>query len=136
MTAKQSKQPTATKPKATVPSVPAAATAKPEKKGVSPDFGSMTIAQLLEAEVSLKNELVSRKREAKRELMKEIQAKAKAAGISLSDLMGSGKLKTEPVIKYRNPTNPKQTWGGLGKRPDWLKAELNAGKTLQDLAAY
>ena len=27
------------------------------------------------------------------------------------------------------------TWGGVGKRPDWFKAALAAGKTLEDLLA-
>jgi DNA-binding protein H-NS len=34
------------------------------------------------------------------------------------------------VVKYRNETGG--TWGGRGKRPDWLRAALASGKTLAD----
>ncbi|MFK4505772.1 H-NS histone family protein [Bradyrhizobium daqingense] len=39
-----------------------------------------------------------------------------------------------PVLpKYRNPKNPSETWSGRGKQPRWLKAQLRAGKKLNDL---
>jgi len=34
--------------------------------------------------------------------------------------------------KYRDPANPFHTWSGRGKRPNWLKAYLEAGRTLAD----
>lgn len=47
----------------------------------------------------------------------------------------SGK-KTNVVskAKYKNPDNPKQTWSGMGRKPAWLVAHLDAGKKLQGLA--
>ncbi|UPJ60716.1 H-NS histone family protein [Bradyrhizobium sp. 192] len=39
-----------------------------------------------------------------------------------------------PVLpKYQNPKNPSETWSGRGKQPRWLKAQLRAGKKLNDL---
>ena len=38
--------------------------------------------------------------------------------------------KAPPVVKFRNDTGG--TWGGIGKRPDWLREALANGKTLQD----
>lgn len=39
-----------------------------------------------------------------------------------------------PVLpKYHNPKNPTETWSGRGKQPRWLKAQLRAGKKLNDL---
>jgi DNA-binding protein H-NS len=32
--------------------------------------------------------------------------------------------------KYRNPTNPEETWAGRGKQPRWLAAQLRSGKKL------
>ena len=40
--------------------------------------------------------------------------------------------KPVPVVKFRNETGG--TWGGRGKRPDWLRAALTSGKTLADFA--
>ena len=36
------------------------------------------------------------------------------------------------VVKFTNGTGG--TWGGLGKRPQWLRDALNEGKTLADFA--
>jgi len=34
--------------------------------------------------------------------------------------------------KYRNPTQPAETWAGRGKKPRWLTAQLRSGKMLDD----
>jgi len=36
------------------------------------------------------------------------------------------------VVKFRNDTGG--TWGGIGKRPQWLRDAIVAGKSLQDFA--
>jgi DNA-binding protein H-NS len=36
--------------------------------------------------------------------------------------------------KYRNPAKPSETWSGRGKQPKWVIAQLQAGKTLDDLS--
>lgn len=36
------------------------------------------------------------------------------------------------AVKYRDEAG--RTWGGIGKRPQWLRDALAAGKTLQDFA--
>jgi len=36
------------------------------------------------------------------------------------------------VVKFRDEAG--RTWGGIGKRPQWLRDALAAGKTLQDFA--
>ncbi len=38
--------------------------------------------------------------------------------------------KAPAVVKYRNDSGG--TWGGLGKRPQWLRDALADGKTLAD----
>jgi DNA-binding protein H-NS len=34
--------------------------------------------------------------------------------------------------KYKNPAQPSETWAGRGKQPLWLKAQLKAGKSIDD----
>jgi DNA-binding protein H-NS len=34
--------------------------------------------------------------------------------------------------KFRNPTQPAETWAGRGKRPRWLTAQLRLGKNIDD----
>ncbi|AXC48849.1 H-NS histone family protein [Paracoccus suum] len=36
--------------------------------------------------------------------------------------------------RYANPDDASQTWSGRGRRPQWVKNSLEAGKALEDLA--
>lgn len=45
---------------------------------------------------------------------------------------GRKAAKAAPVVKFRNDSGG--TWGGRGKRPQWLRDALNNGKTLADFA--
>jgi DNA-binding protein H-NS len=41
--------------------------------------------------------------------------------------------KYPPVLpKYRNPSDPSETWAGRGKQPRWLVTQLKAGKKMND----
>jgi DNA-binding protein H-NS len=37
------------------------------------------------------------------------------------------------AAKYANPANPAQTWGGMGKPPQWFKEQLASGRTREEL---
>jgi DNA-binding protein H-NS len=71
-------------------------------------------------------------------------------GLTAADLFGSSANKTAPakaqrangkgsakrrragVIRYQDGAG--NTWTGHGKRPNWFKAALDHGKTLEDLS--
>ena len=36
------------------------------------------------------------------------------------------------IPKYRNPTQPAETWAGRGKQPRWLTAALKTGQTIEE----
>ncbi|CAD5370301.1 Endonuclease [Rubrivivax sp. A210] len=57
---------------------------------------------------------------------------AKAEGKAAKAPKASKAGKAPPVVKFRNETGG--TWGGIGKRPQWLRDALAAGKTLADFA--
>ncbi len=93
------------------------------------------------------NELISKAQSRQNELHKEkvvklrekIHAMIKAEGYAFEDIFGGTRGKTKragaPVApKYRNPSNPEQTWSGRGKRPHWFNDALKAGKKEKDLA--
>lgn len=41
--------------------------------------------------------------------------------------------KYPPVLpKYRNPSDPSETWAGRGKQPRWLVSQIKAGKKIDD----
>ncbi|MBG6221608.1 DNA-binding protein H-NS [Janthinobacterium sp. CAN_S1] len=62
----------------------------------------------------------------------KILAIAKSVGISVRELVdGSVRAKSGPVaVQYRNPNDQSQEWTGRGRQPKWVKAWLEAGKTL------
>lgn len=47
----------------------------------------------------------------------------------------AAKSKVVPKAKYKNPDNPKQTWSGMGRKPAWFIAHVEAGKKPEGLAA-
>jgi DNA-binding protein H-NS len=79
---------------------------------------------------------------ADREKKAALEAVEKAAadhGFSLAELTGvqakkSSGNKPKSAPRFRNPENPGQTWTGKGRKPEWFKAGLDAGKTEDDFA--
>jgi DNA-binding protein H-NS len=66
----------------------------------------------------------------------EVRAYAKSKGYTIEQLFGGrgrGKSRRKAAPKYRNPSDPTQTWSGRGKRPRWFHAALRAGKKEKDL---
>lgn len=59
---------------------------------------------------------------------KPVSSSAKRASRS-----NGAKAKTPAVVKFRDAVSG-GTWGGRGKRPQWLRDALSNGKTLADFA--
>ena len=73
----------------------------------------------------------------KAEALAEIKSLAHAKGFSLDELLGSevSKGKRAPAVaKYADPANPDNTWSGRGRKPKWLVAQLDQGKSVEDFA--
>ena len=75
----------------------------------------------------------------KANVIAEIKAKMAEFGLTVADLGGgvqSGKKKTvksktEAPAKYRGPNG--ELWaGGLGRKPEWVRAALAQGKSMDD----
>lgn len=86
---------------------------------------------MAEAEQARKNELAS--------VITDIKAKMKQYGITVADLGGgavgspkkAGKTKSAAPAKYRGPNG--ELWaGGPGRKPEWVRAVLAAGKSVED----
>ncbi len=43
-----------------------------------------------------------------------------------------GRTLGKVAPKYRNTSNPKETWAGRGKQPRWLSAETAKGRKLEE----
>ena len=73
----------------------------------------------------------------KAEALAEVKSVAQARGFSLDELLGAASTKSKrgPVpAKYADPANPNNTWSGRGRKPKWLVAQLDQGKSVEDFA--
>ncbi|NHZ38568.1 H-NS histone family protein [Massilia aquatica] len=62
---------------------------------------------------------------------------AQSAGLSVEDILNTkvpNRVKAASVaVKYRNPENSTEAWTGRGRQPLWVRAWLEAGKSLNAL---
>jgi DNA-binding protein H-NS len=88
-------------------------------------------ALMTQAEQARKNELSS--------AIADIKAKMKQYGITVADLGGAAsggakkpaKSKSKAAAKYRGPAG--ELWaGGPGRKPEWVRAVLASGKSVED----
>ncbi len=77
-----------------------------------------------EAEVARKAEVAA--------VITEIKAGMAEMGITLADLGGRGRVDKGRTVaaKYRKPQTG-ETWTGRGKKPKWLAAQIEQGKTIE-----
>ncbi|MEM9707164.1 MAG: H-NS histone family protein [Pseudomonadota bacterium] len=106
----------------------------------------MTEKQLTKLAGDVAKEVEGRAKKNRDAAMKAATKAAKDFGFALDELVVKtattttrkrratpAKKKTTPApAKFRNPADPKQTWSGRGRRPEWYKAAEKAGK-LKDL---
>jgi len=81
-------------------------------------------------------ELKSRDKTMKQELRKRVQKMVEEAGYSIDDVMSNNKTtipKKKAPPKYINPEDNSSTWTGRGRKPLWVLAALESGKSLDDL---
>lgn len=87
-------------------------------------------ALLAQAELARKQELS--------EVIQDIKAKMKQYGLTVADLGSAapsqrktGKSKSAAPAKYRGPNG--ELWaGGLGRKPEWVRALVAEGKSIDD----
>ena len=84
-----------------------------------------------QAEIARKQEIA--------EVIQRIKAQMKEYGVTLADLGASNsgvqrkaaKTKSTAPAKYRGPNG--ELWaGGLGRKPEWVRALLAEGKNIED----
>lgn len=83
-----------------------------------------------DVEKALKTIDTRRRAEAKR----AADLAAKEFGFSLDDLVESTGKGTKGIPKFANPADPAQTWTGRGRKPNWVVAWVESGKSMDDLA--
>ncbi|MEM9851606.1 MAG: H-NS histone family protein [Pseudomonadota bacterium] len=100
-----------------------------------PKLDKMTLSELEKLRKDVDKAIATHEKRRLAEARAAVEAKAKEMGFSLMELTGAAK-STAPksAPKYAHPENPTTTWTGRGRRPEWVKQALAAGKALEDLA--
>lgn len=86
-----------------------------------------------EVEAAIKGYEKKRKADA----LSAVRETAKQHGFTLEELLGAKpatKSASKGAPKYANPADPSQTWTGRGRQPNWVKAALAEGRTLESMA--
>lgn len=96
-----------------------------------------TIGSTDEGVVRIANEIRQLADETKVNRTEVLGAIAANMRVKLSSVTGqkstsSKSSKAPRAVKFRDPSDPARTWAGSGRLPNWLKAELDKGKTLED----
>jgi DNA-binding protein H-NS len=106
------------------------------------DLSSMTLPALQALQWRVEKALAEYGSRKKAQAIRAVIEAAGQHGYSLTDLFGAvavKKLQLAPkrraavAQKYRNPVNSELTWSGRGRKPLWVVAALEEGKTLADL---
>ena len=104
------------------------------------NFAQMSTSQLESAKGEIEQLLESRK--GKEFEINQVIESLKTKGLSVYDLLervngGKGsrsRVLGAAAIKFRHPDNTSLTWSGRGKRPTWIKAYLEKGGSMDNLA--
>lgn len=76
------------------------------------------------------------KRQQYAQLRRSLEAQAREAGFDVYELFGIDRSKGARRVAastYRNPKDPEEIWAGIGKRPYWIRAAINAGESLESM---
>ncbi len=106
-------------------------------KDLAIDVSKLGLEQLQALVLAAQERIVELEEKQRKLAFNKVQAAAEAVGMSPAELLkhfGVGARAKKPVKpKYRNPDNPDETWTGRGRKPEWVKAWLEAGKELAEL---
>lgn len=108
------------------------------------DITKLSYGELQKLLASTKEALAEKRDEELKILADGYAKKCAAAGFSpeeaiealkpyLPSKRGSAK-KAAAGVAFRDPANPSNTWGGRGKRPAWLNAYLEQGRSKEEFA--
>lgn len=95
------------------------------------DLVSVSSKDLLALQITLNDAIDRRREQDKSDFLDKVATLASESGFALEEVLLTPPRKT-PSIKYRNPDDLTQGWSGRGRKPNWLLALLDSGKTLED----
>lgn len=104
----------------------------------TPNLDKMSLKDLNDLEQRVRKQIAIAKDRERARIKLEILATLEDTGFSVSELFGGsgrGALKGSKVaVKYRDKSDPMNTWTGRGRQPKWLAARIAKGAKVTDFA--
>lgn len=100
------------------------------------DVSTLSITDLNALRTKIDQEIAQRRNFEKVRLREEMAKKAAELGLTLEELVGSGKrtqTRSAGIAKYADKQDPSKTWTGRGRKPQWVLDFLAQGGNLADL---
>ena len=100
------------------------------------DLRASSVDELKQLARGIEEEMARRQEEDKERIFQDAQEMAERYGVSVETFLNpaeKGGRKEKAPVKYRNPTNPHQTWTGKGRQPTWVKEVVAGGATLEEM---
>lgn len=97
------------------------------------DLNTLSKDELIKLKTNVEKALKTLDARRKADARKAADDAAKAFGFTFDELASETGKSSKGVAKYANPDNPAQTWTGRGRKPNWVIAWLDAGKSMTDL---
>jgi DNA-binding protein H-NS len=100
------------------------------------DLESLSFEELQSLSKDVSKAIAGFEKRKKKQALDEMKAVAEKHGLTFSDVVGGASKVSgaKGAPKYANPDKIRQTWTGKGRKPNWVIAALEAGKSLADLA--
>lgn len=109
------------------------------------DVSALSTETLKALSAAVQAELEGRSAKEREGFIASIRDQAAKLGLNVSEVVAAlarrsggrraGTDRRSAVApKYRNPSNPAETWAGRGAKPKWVQEALKAGAKLEDLA--
>lgn len=103
------------------------------------ELDSLSLDQLKNLKKGIEKAINSYEARRLADARKALEAKAAELGVSLAEILGGKPTKAAKAAvaaKYAHPENAAITWSGRGRKPKWVEAALDAGKTMADLEIH
>lgn len=102
---------------------------------MSIDLEKMTLAELRDLQKHVERQIETYEARQKQKALEAVKEAAAQHGFSLKDIVGEAlKAKGSVAPKYTDPDDKTLTWSGRGRKPRWVQARLDEGRSLEDLA--
>ena len=102
---------------------------------MSIDLEAMSLSELRNLHKQVGRQIETYETRQKQKAVDAAKEAASQFGFSLKDLVGEiPKAKGSVAPKYADPEDKTLTWSGRGRKPRWVQARLDEGRSLDDLA--